>query len=130
MISVDYIANTCPSEGKFAKYIAMSINASYGQDLKIADKLGCDTRTRNTPNTKSTSQDIKIFPNPSNGEFNIELSSNSNIQIKDRLGNIVFNEALQKGSYKISLDNYPSGIYFLQSISESGVKTAEKLLKI
>jgi hypothetical protein len=52
------------------------------------------------------------------------------IRIKDKLGNIVFDNALQKGNNKINIDNYPSGIYFLQSISERGLRTTKKLLKI
>jgi hypothetical protein len=130
MATISYISNTCPSEGSFAKYIAMSINVSYDQGFDISDKLSCDTRSRNNHSTQSTSQDLTVFPNPSSGEFSIELLSNSRIQIKDRLGNIVFDKAFQKGNNKINLNKYPSGIYFLQSISGTDIRTTKKILKI
>ena len=52
------------------------------------------------------------------------------IQVKDRFRKIVFDKVLQEGQNKINIENFQSGIYFLQSISESGIKTTKKLLKI
>ena len=69
--------------------------------------------------------DYKIYPNPSNGFFNIELhlfnSEELQLSIFNYLGEIVHKEKLIdiEGKYikKISLDNKDSGIYILNITS-------------
>ena len=61
---------------------------------------------------------IKIYPNPSNGSFNIEVKDNSvisDIIILDLKGNIVYNNSqLIKNNLNINLDNITNGIYLLR----------------
>ena len=69
--------------------------------------------------------DIRIYPNPGKGKFNIEMNTtqNKNIEIKilSSLGKDIFIKELKdySGSYTniIDLTGYPSGIYYLQILT-------------
>ena len=62
-----------------------------------------------------------VFPNPNNGNFNINLQNFNEIsyslQITDVLGNIIYNEELNNYSeypfHNIILNNVSSGVYFV-----------------
>ena len=77
---------------------------------------------------KEFSKNIKVFPNPSNGLVNVELSKVNggevSINVTDALGRSVFaKEVAVKGAYSTQLDlsNLKAGVYMLQ------VKTGENL---
>ena len=61
---------------------------------------------------------FNVFPNPSNGVFNINLSSNDNVNltVKNVVGQTVISETVTVSgntNHKISLTDYSKGIYFL-----------------
>ena len=67
-------------------------------------------------------KDVKfnVFPNPSNGVFNINFSSNEennvNLTVKNVVGQTVITETVNvsgKTNHQISLSDYSKGIYFL-----------------
>ena len=82
-------------------------------------------------NANSTSlnenySEILIYPNPSNGNINIEsdFKENSIIQITDLLGNSIKTIQVSKGLNKIQIKNLPSTFYFIK-INE---KVCEKIV--
>jgi hypothetical protein len=72
-------------------------------------------------------QSIKVYPNPTNGEFTIDLGSYSGT-VQTELFDIS-GRSLTKGSQeKMTLTNYPDGLYFLRVILDN--KTEEiRLIK-
>tara|TARA_B100000809_G_scaffold265727_1_gene325486 strand:- start:1085 stop:2860 length:1776 start_codon:yes stop_codon:yes gene_type:complete len=61
---------------------------------------------------------FNVFPNPSNGVFNINLSSNDvknvNLTVKNVVGQTVLTETISGNTnHKISLTDHSKGIYFL-----------------
>ena len=60
--------------------------------------------------------EILIYPNPSNGNINIEsdFKENSIIQIIDLLGNTIKNIVVNKGENKIQIKNLPPAFYLVR----------------
>ena len=60
--------------------------------------------------------EILIYPNPSNGNINIEsdFKENSIIQITDLLGNTIKNIVVNKGENKIQIKNLPPAFYLVR----------------
>jgi CMP-N-acetylneuraminic acid synthetase len=88
--------------------------------------ISCITDTK----TVSEIEDIKIYPNPSTGILNIELSfiidTNVNLTIFDALGRQVQNQTILVNSkpmiVPLDLSTAPTGVYFLQIQSSNGSK--------
>lgn len=59
--------------------------------------------------------DISIYPNPSNGIFNIELNREYTIQVIDITGKVIKSDVLN-GKNTISIEN--SGVYFIKFVNE------------
>lgn len=83
----------------------------------------------------SSSDGIKIYPNPTNHHFNIEIESSStisetlNIEVYDNLGRTIRTGSISKhdsGKITISLDGYDTGIYFVKCYNS----TFEKNFKV
>ena len=80
------------------------------------------------PSGKDLTNSINVFPNPSNGEFNVSVSlpgaAQMQIQILDMLGNIVYTEQISATSgtsqHSLDLGNLAKGTYMLN------VKVADK----
>ena len=86
--------------------------------------------------TKKTEDFCRIYPNPSEGEFNIEIlnspSSDVEIKVLNFLGQEVINyrESIKSANQKIRIsldDGYSKGIYFIQ-VSNGNSIYSEKLL--
>ncbi len=69
-----------------------------------------------------------VFPNPSNGDFTIQLKANSDIRICNALGKSVFAEKMLVGNQHLNLQNEPNGIYFVKAMSDYNQQTF-KLIK-
>ncbi|MBA2421829.1 MAG: T9SS type A sorting domain-containing protein [Chitinophagales bacterium] len=60
------------------------------------------------------SSEIKVFPNPSNGEFNLTLNDGNtyNVLVKDAVGRILLSYSHVEGNLSFGSDLDP-GIYLL-----------------
>jgi type IX secretion system substrate protein len=73
--------------------------------------------------------EFKIYPNPNNGQFTIELPSSGNqqIEVTDLLGKQVYSQTATQSTAQINLQGYPKGIYIVKV--NSGEKTfVEKIV--
>lgn len=81
-------------------------------------------------------QDFSIYPNPSNGEFNLEMTINNpdnyKVEVQDLLGHLIYTKTIAgfTGAYKTTVDlkEQSKGIYFI-SIACSTGKNVLKLIK-
>jgi cyanophycinase len=72
---------------------------------------------------------IKVFPNPNNGTFKVEVSNVQNqlIKIFDLLGRLVYCSVIKSSFTKVGLNYLPKGIYIIQII-DGGKEYSEKLI--
>jgi sugar lactone lactonase YvrE len=72
---------------------------------------------------------VTIFPNPSNGIFNISSSAKfSEVKILNLLGETILNKVTDSESTHIDLSAYPKGVYFYQVIEKNNVMATGKLI--
>lgn len=78
---------------------------------------------------------LKIYPNPTNGQFTIDYSKSLmeeiNVKVFDITGKIIFSKSEIKGTYKteITLDN-GAGTYLLQIITSTGEKMFTQRIRV
>jgi hypothetical protein len=80
----------------------------------------------------SDALEVKIFPNPSSGDFRIETNGSGVLNIQDVHGKIMKQINLTgDGNQEVSAQDLSSGIYFLQTVSQDGTRSpAQKLVKM
>ncbi len=74
-------------------------------------------------------ESISIYPNPSNGIFNIDIynaDNNVNMIVINAQGQIVYSEKVGT-STQIDLSNQPDGIYFVKFINNNNI-TIKKII--
>ncbi|PHR45975.1 MAG: hypothetical protein COA32_12075, partial [Fluviicola sp.] len=72
---------------------------------------------------------FNVYPNPSNGNFVIESSSNYNLEIYDATGSIIHNTSITSGKNKINLTLKP-GVYFWKaSNTQNGIETGKLIIQ-
>ncbi len=76
---------------------------------------------------------LSIFPNPSNGSFqvstgDVEFSSNSNAQIFNASGKLVFNSSMYNSTTEMNLSNQPAGIYFVKVYNGSTIQSGKVII--
>ncbi|MES2680049.1 MAG: T9SS type A sorting domain-containing protein [Bacteroidota bacterium] len=67
--------------------------------------------------------DVKLYPNPTNGDLTMETEMAVEIVIYNTLGSTVFHDFSQKGKHLIDLRELSNGIYLVKAISEEHSQT-------
>ncbi len=75
---------------------------------------------------------VSIYPNPNNGEFNLDLSAinakNINISIYDIVGQLVYNQSADAINNKISMSQLQNGTYFLKINADNKTVTQKIII--
>jgi hypothetical protein len=100
-----------------------------GNAFAISMNLG-DNTVPNTTGIIENNNTISIYPNPSNGEFNIAASSNelSDLTVKDITGKIVISKVFSSNAI-INLNNYAKGVYVVDIKNKKGTFTQKIFLQ-
>jgi hypothetical protein len=61
----------------------------------------------------------KLYPNPNNGLFTIELTSPSKVTVTNALGQIVIAEKFEVGNHNLDIINQSNGVYFVKIIENN-----------
>ncbi|MDH5415584.1 MAG: T9SS type A sorting domain-containing protein, partial [Flavobacteriaceae bacterium] len=86
---------------------------------------------------RSITQELKVFPNPTNGLLNIELTGYSNelnIDLYSLRGRMIYSENLSDNSTdkvlsrQINLSRYGKGVYFVRITNEGESETKKVLV--
>ncbi|MCI5058170.1 MAG: PKD domain-containing protein [Flavobacteriales bacterium] len=85
-------------------------------------------------NTAVSDIDVTVFPNPTNGLFNVtfdgKIQDGLNVSLTDITGKTIQNEFVNvAGTMELDLTSYPNGVYMLQLQDESGYIHHEKIVK-
>lgn len=79
----------------------------------------------------SVNSDINVYPNPSQGRFNIDYKTASSIRVVNTLGVVVYEEKVEQGiagTRNIDLSNFANGIYFVNVLNEEESSNFKVLL--
>ncbi len=68
----------------------------------------------------TTASGIKLYPNPNNGEFVIEVNNKAanTVVVTDITGRVLLNTASQNEKITINLSNYSNGVYYVKINTE------------
>lgn len=77
------------------------------------------TPTPNAVESVDGNSEVSIFPNPTNGIFNVTFKQATNITIENALGAVVYEEKIDPScnAKNINLSNFAEGIYFINVIN-------------
>ena len=78
----------------------------------------------------SVENDIKVFPNPSNGNVYVCTKTEPvlELQVFDLFGKMLFHESVGEKEFSVDLSGYNAGVYMLRLVTGNGVKTS-KIIK-
>jgi hypothetical protein len=79
-----------------------------------------------------TDNTISIYPNPSNGIFNVIILSptkSATIEIYNSIGELVFNKQDATTQTEIELGNQANGLYFVKVMNEDKIIGMKKIIK-
>jgi hypothetical protein len=113
------------------KVIDIRFRATTGNDF--TSDLALDDisiTTSSSVNEQSAYNNLRVFPNPSNGLFTLEMNSGKNeslsLEVTDAQGRIIRKENIRVTSamrYAIDMQGEPKGIYFIRVNGEEGTRT-------
>jgi len=78
----------------------------------------------------SEDPEINVYPNPTNGVFNVDLKKASSIKVVNNLGATVYEEKIENaiaGTKSIDLTKYANGIYFIY-VSDGEKSSKHKII--
>jgi PKD repeat protein len=114
--------DTSNDENPAEIYYLIMEYASYDVTLIVINPFGSDTMTKEDYITtwpedipqRFRENDIRLYPNPNNGLFTLELPAGyeANVEVMDMTGRPVFNQTISSG--KIDLTGLQKGLYLLK----------------
>jgi len=76
----------------------------------------------------STGNVLKVFPNPSNGKFNVLFPTSGTLQLIDALGKVIYSSNYNKGNNLLDFTAYSEGIYQMLFVGETGTSITQKIV--
>ena len=118
---LDCTLNT-PIAGQTNQSFTATANGSYAvivtigncSDTSICQPIiitGIDNAAKNIP--------VEIYPNPSTGIVNMELSSSQQVVIFNGIGQVIYTAILNTGKHVIDLQKEPAGLYTVQLLGNN-----------
>jgi hypothetical protein len=107
-VTASYWLTPCPGTASFV--------------INVISCLGVDE-------LKNKAEDLKIYPNPTNGILNLEVENGSRIKVINVLGELVKEEELKSIKQDIDISNLKNGIYFLQVFDKESLIGITKIVK-
>jgi len=106
-------------------YAAVSQSFSADATKNITIQLG------NASSVKNVNNNFKIYPNPSNSLFNLQIDSfeNANITIEDLSGRIILTQELTSENSVINLNNKAKGVYLIKLNIDNQIYNSKLILK-
>ena len=79
------------------------------------------TLTHHAPERRKDTNKVKIYPNPTNGELNVSISSFGNcgyadIYVVDGTGSIISTQKTSQALTTVNLSSYNQGMYYLRAV--------------
>ncbi|MBR0178683.1 MAG: T9SS type A sorting domain-containing protein, partial [Bacteroidales bacterium] len=109
------------------KLYIIEVQAIYGEGKTSVKQIVMFQETQSVDETEN--QEGKVYPNPSNGQFNFDLGEGQwSVEVFDITGRKVY-ENLHEGHSAIDLGQCPKGMYFLKAKNESEELTAKIVLR-
>lgn len=127
---IDCNSNT-PIPGATSLNFVPTASGSYAVIVSTAtcvDTSVCLTMWLTGTNNVNLNGNASIYPNPTQGVFDIELIDDGAFTIMNNLGEIVLQQRATKGTHTIDITAFAKGIYFLK-IEEKNNTDILKLLK-
>ncbi|PIQ16989.1 MAG: hypothetical protein COW67_00550, partial [Flavobacteriales bacterium CG18_big_fil_WC_8_21_14_2_50_32_9] len=118
--------------GATAQNFTATVTGNYAVEITVGncvDTSACENVTVVGVDENSAKNNIKLFPNPNNGVFNIITSEQINVTIYNVLGANVFTKALKSGNHTLSLETQPKGMYFVNIQQDGSVVTHKMIVK-
>ncbi|MDR2010013.1 MAG: T9SS type A sorting domain-containing protein [Bacteroidales bacterium] len=103
------------------------LSVPYPDDTDPSDNTFTLSVTRHVSVPSNTTDNVSVFPNPSNGEFNVTVADNSVVNVVDVTGRIIETQVVNAGS---TLNfNQTAGMYFIQVESNGKVETHKVIVQ-
>lgn len=87
------------------------------------------------PISSADSGAVKVYPNPTHGIVNVELTTQTNecneatVEIHDMEGRLVLTRVMPAPHFQIDISNFPTGIYILK-IKNSATSNQQRIVKL
>ncbi|MEN8223999.1 MAG: LamG-like jellyroll fold domain-containing protein [Bacteroidota bacterium] len=75
------------------------------------------------------SNEVSLYPNPNIGQFSIELTELSRVQITSITGKLVLDQTLDSGKHPIDITEFGSGLYFVNIINAHQIQIAKVIVE-
>ncbi|MBX2874938.1 MAG: T9SS type A sorting domain-containing protein [Saprospiraceae bacterium] len=125
--------------------VVLNVGPEPSPDLALASFVGNPVpvvrmsiaQTVNTPNILSEENKIKVYPNPTNRDVNLEValvntSNKIQISVIDAAGRTIQNNLysnFKEGKFNYDLSNLSSGFYFIRILTDDGLRTEKIFLQ-
>ncbi len=116
LFPIDKIENTYNSEN-----ILVAVNTSSNFNINtgafqtnLREEYACGVSNNNASISRTSANELLIYPNPASSQLFISHNKNSKIEIINSMGCVVFTHQLIEGSVEINTSNFANGIYFVK----------------
>ena len=127
-VSGEYIATSLGTKTVTVTSFSEAAEGGFVSDQCIFEVVESTSARTGTPYEKDLAKSeleeglLRVYPNPSNGNFSLQLSESSSVRITDLQGREVYGRALSPGRHQLNLSAYEAGMYILSAGSHQQLK--------
>ncbi|HET6244387.1 MAG: PKD domain-containing protein [Bacteroidetes bacterium] len=103
-----------------------TVNGTYTVTLTVTDGCGSVSQFETVTivavsiNKQTINSVISIYPNPSNGIFNVSTSENATVVVYNAIGSVISATNTRNNKLSFDLSNEAKGVYFVKVVTATG----------
>ena len=87
--------------------------------INLSSQLACGEKATELSKITSTSTNLSIYPNPTEGIFTVRSSNQNLVKVLDNIGRLVYSKKAENSETLIDLSDFTKGIYFINDGTET-----------
>lgn len=125
----DFYFKWADNPGELKDVTAFFLNGDAAPDRRFKYHFKAANEDTSIHKTENSNHSIKVFPNPADKKLRVEFDKESNLEIFNALGSLIYESCGSASSFELDVSNWSGGVYVAKANLSANNSTCKFLIQ-